>query len=175
VKLFAIWVTLVVLVASVASAAPAAGAEPQPDAVPQAPAVTPDPAPGAAQDKPETTQQPPPAPPAETQTQPQAPAATPQPAPTEPQAQPRRKTGKRERPARERRHTSTHPRHDKGEVAAARPSSMPQIKTLLPRGETADDSSSHVILLAAGALLALVLASGSMLSVSSRAMKGQLR
>jgi hypothetical protein len=52
---------------------------------------------------------------------------------------------------------------------------MLRIRALLPGEQAADDSSSRLFILAAGALLALVLASGSMVSVASRAMKGQLR
>jgi hypothetical protein len=61
------------------------------------------------------------------------------------------------------------------EVDAARASSMLHISALLPGEQAADDSSSRLLILAAGALLALVLASGSMVPVTSRAMKGQLR
>ncbi len=50
-----------------------------------------------------------------------------------------------------------------------------RIRALLPETPTASDSSSGVLVLAAGALLALVLASGSMASAASRAMKGQPR
>jgi hypothetical protein len=52
---------------------------------------------------------------------------------------------------------------------------MLRIKALLPGDETTADSSPTLFMLAAGALLALVLASGSMVSVASRAMKGQVR
>jgi hypothetical protein len=52
---------------------------------------------------------------------------------------------------------------------------MLHISALLPGEQAADDSSSRLLILAAGALLALVLASGSMVPVTSRAMKGQLR
>jgi hypothetical protein len=52
---------------------------------------------------------------------------------------------------------------------------MTQIRALLPGARPTDDSSPRLVLLAGGALLALVLASGSMVSVSARAMKGQLR
>jgi hypothetical protein len=50
-----------------------------------------------------------------------------------------------------------------------------RIRALLPGHQTTAESSSKFFILAAGALLALVLASGSMVSVASRAMKGQLR
>jgi hypothetical protein len=60
-------------------------------------------------------------------------------------------------------------------VDAARASSLLQIRALLPGDQNSAGSSSRPFLLAAGALLALVLASGSMVSVASRAMKGQLR
>ena len=52
---------------------------------------------------------------------------------------------------------------------------MLRIKALLPGDQASGDDSSGLFVLAAGALLALVLASGSMVSVASRAMKGQLR
>ena len=52
---------------------------------------------------------------------------------------------------------------------------MLRIRALLPGDQTTADSSPTLFMLAAGALLALVLASGSMVSVASRAMKGQLR
>ena len=159
----AIWVALVVLAVTPAAAA---GAPPQPDAAPQAPAVAPDPVPGTApaQGPTQPAEQPPP--PAQSQ----PPAAAPTTRPSTPQ--PREPTTK---PAREHHRASTQPRRGDGEVDAARASSMLRIKALLPCDQTTADSSSGLFLLAAGALLALVLASGSMVSVASRAMKGQLR
>jgi len=164
VKLFAIWVALVVLAAPAGSAA---GAEPQPDAAPQAPAVTPDPAPGAVQESAPPAQQPPPTPPAQTQPSAAAPAQEPSP-PSQARRQPSKPVAKHH-------HARTKARADSNRATPPRAGSTMRIRALLPHGESAGDSSSHVILLAAGALLALVLASGSMLSVSSRAMKGQLR
>jgi hypothetical protein len=164
VKLFATWLALVVLAASTATAA---AEEPQPDAAPQTPAVAPDPVPGSTppQERSEPAQQ---APPAQTQTQAPAEAPTRQTATPVPRTPP-------PTPAREHHRPSTQAQRADVEVDAARASSMLRIRALLPGDQTAADSSSSLFLLAAGALLALVLASGSMVSVASRAMKGQLR
>ena len=164
------WLALALLAAS---AAPAAAVDPQPDAAPQAPAVAPDPAPGAVVEAPPAEQpqpSPPSSPPAQTQPQPQpaGPVST----------QPAATAEARERP-REPRRASKEPTRADGREALPPPTpradALVRIKALIPDGATADDSSSHIVLLAAGALLALVLASGSMVSVASRAMKGQLR
>ncbi len=58
---------------------------------------------------------------------------------------------------------------------AARPSSLARVGSLLPSAKEADESNSRVLLLAGGVLLALVLASGSLLSVATRTMRGQIR
>ena len=50
-----------------------------------------------------------------------------------------------------------------------------RLASLLPSSKSADDTRSGILLVAAGALLALVLASGSLLSVATRVMKGQPR
>jgi len=166
--LFAIWLAFVVLAASVASAG---AAPPLPDAAPQAPAVAPDPAPGAAQDAPASAKEPAPAPPAAppaATTQPAAPAPAQRASASEPRQQSRRSAGQHHR-------TSTQARRADGAVEGARASSMLRIRALLPGDQTTAHSSSTMLMLAAGALLALVLASGSMVSVASRAMKGQLR
>ena len=167
--LFAIWLAFVVLAASVASAG---AAPPLPDAAPQAPAVAPDPAPGAAQDAPASAKEPAPAPPAAppaATTQPAAPAPAQRASASQPRQQTRRSAGQHHR-------TSTQARRADGAVEGARASSMLRIRALLPGGDqTTAHSSSTLFMLAAGALLALVLASGSMVSVASRAMKGQLR
>jgi type IV secretory pathway VirB10-like protein len=166
--LFAIWLALVVLAASVASAG---AAPPQPDAAPEAPAVAPDPAPGAAQDAPASANEPAPAPPAAppaATTQPAASAPAQRASASEPRQQTRRSAGQHHR-------TSTQARRADGAVEGARASSMLRIRALLPGDQTTAHSSSTMLMLAAGALLALVLASGSMVSVASRAMKGQLR
>jgi hypothetical protein len=46
---------------------------------------------------------------------------------------------------------------------------------LVPSTKSADETHSGLLLAAAGFLLALVLASGSLLSLGTRVMKGQLR
>jgi hypothetical protein len=50
-----------------------------------------------------------------------------------------------------------------------------QIKSLLPSVRSGDESRSRLLLLAAGILLALAMASGTLLAVATRAMNGQLR
>jgi hypothetical protein len=60
-------------------------------------------------------------------------------------------------------------------VEAARRSSLVRIGSLLPSGRSGEDSDSRLLLLAAGALLALVMASGSLLPVATRMLKGQPR
>lgn len=60
-------------------------------------------------------------------------------------------------------------------VAAARPDSLVRIGSLLPSAKSSDGSRSGLLLLAAGALLALVIASASLVPVTTRMMKGQLR
>jgi hypothetical protein len=142
-------------------------AAPEPDPAPQTPSVSPDPVPGAAVDPPA----PPPQPLADSQPQapaPTQPAAAPEPAAGKGAPQPRQRSQRR-RPVEQRREAS--PR-----TAGAMVASLPQIKAvLLPEASTTDDSSSHrLVPLAAGALLALVLASGAMLWVSTRALRGQL-
>jgi hypothetical protein len=167
VTLLAIWVALVMLAVTATSAA---AAPPQPDAAPQAPAVAPDPVPGTApaQEPTQTAEQPPAEQPPPAQSQPPAAAPTQQPS----TPQPRESTTK---PAREHHRASPQPRRVDGEADAARASAMLRIKALLPGDQASADDSSGLFVLAAGALLALVLASGSMVSVASRAMKGQLR
>ena len=162
-KLLAIWLALVVLATSAASAA---GAEPHPDAAPQAPAVSPDPAPEAA---PQSTE-PPASPPAATTTAP-AHTQTTAPAPNTP-PQPRERAAKR---VAKTHHTLAKARPAEHAAAGDSAGSMVRIHALLPGAQPADDSTPGVFVLAAGALLALVLASGSMASAASRAMKGQLR
>jgi hypothetical protein len=159
-------VTALLVFPAVPAAAGAGG--PEPDAAPQGPAVAPDPAPAGASEPPPPTEQPAPAPP------PQRPApapvqqpAAPEPAATQGESEPRTTAKRRQA------HPARH-RMD-GDVAAAQAESLVAIRALLPDGPTADDSSPHLVLIAAGALLALVLASGSMLSVASRIVKGQLR
>jgi hypothetical protein len=78
-------------------------------------------------------------------------------------------------PAAEHRRIATKSPQADHEVDAARAGSLLRISAILPGEQASDDSSSRLLILAAGALLALVLASGSMVPVTSRAMKGQLR
>jgi hypothetical protein len=59
--------------------------------------------------------------------------------------------------------------------AAARRGSFVRLGSLIPSTESADDTHSGILLVAGGALLAIVLASGSLLSVATRRMKGTLR
>ena len=152
--------------------------EPQPDAAPQAPAVAPDPAPEAT--SPAPPQQAVPSPPV--QVAPQAPAvgeapavqaapaatpraAAPEPASPKPQA--------RAKPARVQRETAEpHPERATG---PADPSLLLRVDSFLPGVQGDEDSPSHLVLLAAAALLALLMASGSLLSVATRAWPGQLR
>jgi hypothetical protein len=151
---------------TVAAAASPAAADPQPDAAPQAPAVAPDPAPEAAPETPSTDQQQPP---------PEGPA----PPTTAPPVQGRQYTQPAETstPAAPRTHRDgTRKRHHaSGQVAGAQTASAFRFHSLLPAESDAGDSPQHEVLLAAGALLALVLASGSLVSVGARAMKGQMR
>jgi hypothetical protein len=50
-----------------------------------------------------------------------------------------------------------------------------RLASLLPSTRSADGAHSALLLAAGGALLALVLASGSLLSVATRRARGQLR
>jgi hypothetical protein len=153
---------------TVAAAPSPAAADPQPDAAPQAPAVAPDPAPEAAAETPapstgEQHRSPAGQAPATTALPAQGGQSTP-PAATSTSAPPRV-----QRSSTRKRH------HASGQVAGTQTASAFRFKSLFPAESDAGDSPSHEVLLAAGALLALVLASGSLVSVSSRAMKGHLR
>jgi hypothetical protein len=50
-----------------------------------------------------------------------------------------------------------------------------RVDAFLPGVQGNEDSPSHLVLLAAGALLALLMASGSLVSVATRVWGGQLR
>jgi outer membrane biosynthesis protein TonB len=154
-----------------------AAAEPQPDPAPQAPAVTPDPAPEATNTAPPPQQSAPPPPeqvapqtPAVTQ-QPSAPAATtpsaaaPRPTSPEPKAESKPKPVHRETPA----------SRPERRAEPANPSLLLRVNSFLPGVQGDEDSPSHLVLLAAGALLALLMASGSLLSVATRVWPRQLR
>ena len=150
-------------------------APPQPDAAPQAPAVAPDPAPEARNTTP--PQQSTPAPP--TQVVPQAPAAPQQPAapaPTPSTTTPRQTSPKpkvESKPARiSREAPASRPQL---RVEPADPTRFLRVDSFLPGVQGDEDSPSHLVLLAAGALLALLMASGSLVSVATRVWGGQLR
>ena len=160
----------------------ASAAEPQPDAAPQAPAVVPDPAPEATEAAP--PQQPAPVTPA--QPAPQAPstseqpaaAAAPAPAPqttqqTAPKPKPKAKPQPNSARASERDDTPAS-RSDR-RAGPAEPSQLLRVKAFLPGVQGNEDSPSHLVLLAAAALLALVMASGSLLSVATRVWRSPLR
>jgi hypothetical protein len=168
------------------SATSATAAQLEPDAAPAAPTITPDPAPASpAEPEPGTSPtgpatpeqgtstpyvQPEPAapPPAELQSTPQTPPApTPRPDAAA-AAQSKAERGRR------RAHEQRNERKAKRTSAAAKPGSLVRVGALLPGSEPADDSQ-RVFLLAAGALLALLMASGSLTSVASRVTRGQLR
>jgi hypothetical protein len=160
-------------------------AEPGPDAAPQTPSVAPDPAPGgAAYPAPGATAPAPPEPTepeqaAPVQAAPQQPAATQQPAapavaapmaqPTAPTPEPKSTS----KPASARRDKPT-PRSER-KTEPADPSLLLRVESFLPGVQGNEDSPSHLVLLAAAALLALLLASGSLLSVAARVSRGQLR
>jgi hypothetical protein len=67
--------------------------------------------------------------------------------------------------------------HRQREAGSVRAASDPllQVEAIVPDRQSGGDSRSGLLLLAAGALLALVLASGSLLSVTSRASRGGVR
>jgi hypothetical protein len=152
----------------------ASAVEPQPDAAPQAPAVSPDPAPQATNPPPQqsTPTQPvqvAPQTPATTQ-QPATPAATPSTTPT-PQASPKPKAERKTKPAR-RETLASRPEAQAKLVDASR---LLRVDSFLPGVQGDEDSPSHLVLLAAAALLALLMASGSLLSVATRVWPRQLR
>jgi hypothetical protein len=156
-----------------------AAAQPQPDPAPHAPAVAPDPAPDATNAAP--PQQSAPSPPV--QAAPQAPAGTqapataaPAPTATPSTATPREASPKpkaESKPARVHRETAQ-PRPERV-AGPADPSLLMRVDSFLPGVQGDEDSPSHLVLLAAAALLALLMASGSLLSVATRVWGGQLR
>ena len=169
--------TLAISLAFLGLTGTAAAAEPQPDAAPQAPAVTPDPAPEATNTPPPPQQSAPSPPvqvapqtPAVTQ-QPSVPAATtpsaaaPRPTSPEPKAESKPKPVHRETPASD----------PERRAEPANPSLLLRVDSFLPGVQGDEDSPSHLVLLAAGALLALLMASGSLLSVARREWPRQLR
>jgi type IV secretory pathway VirB10-like protein len=179
--------TLSLVLASVSSAAPW-----QPDPAPTPQPVTPDPMPDAA---PTAPAQPAPVQPvAPTSGERPAPIPNDAPAPATSGPAPSVPAGdgsparQRAAEARARRRAERRRHHERIEAAAARrkaaaakeaaaaePGSFVHFGSLLPSTRSADETHSGILLVAAGALLALVLASGSLLSVATRVMKGQLR
>jgi hypothetical protein len=157
---------------------PPALAAPEPDPAPQAPSVSPDPAPGAEADPPA---QPPQEPPAQSEAPgesappaggaPPSPSQARQPAPgsTQPESTSadRRAARRRESPARRREATAG--------VIRAEEVALPRLTPMPAAPDTDSGATRHLVPLAAGALLALVVASGAMLSMSTRAMRGDLR
>ncbi len=165
---------LVLLLVFCAVSGTAWAAEPQPDAAPQAPAVAPDPAPEATTPPPQQS-----APPQPVQAAPQAPAITQQPtapAATPSTAAPRPTSPEpkvKSKPARVRREATE--RRSERAAGPADPSLLLQVDSFLPGVQGDEDSPSHLVLLAAAALLALLMASGSLLSVATRVWPRQLR
>jgi hypothetical protein len=170
----------IALLASTVTSPVATAAQPQPDPAPAAPAIVPDPAPGpspAAAVSPQQGTSTPyvqPQPSAPPQAEPQStpdpsPAVTPKP---DTAAAASSKPERRRRQARQR----TEQARQRTEQArgANAPNPAVRMEWLTPRLEQAD-ASQHVVLLAAGALLALLMASGSLISVAARATRGQLR
>ena len=185
----------IALLASTVTSPVATAAQPQPDPAPAAPAIVPDPAPGTSPAAPASPQQgtstpyvqpQPSAPPqAEPQSTPDpSPAVTPKPdtaaATSSKPERRRRQARQRTEQARQRteqarqRTEQARQRTEQARAANALPNPAVRMEWLTPRLEQAD-ASQHVALLAAGALLALLMASGSLISVAARATRGQLR
>jgi type IV secretory pathway VirB10-like protein len=181
-----------------AGVAPVTGAAqaPQPDPAPTPPSVSPDPAPGT---EPPTGTAPPastppapappaPAPPAPTQSAP--PVAPDQPtAPEEVEPAPAPSSSRAETRAKARRAAATKRRAERAaRRAAARrraqrrrrieaavdDAAFVRLGSLLPARDRSDERDKHLVLLGAGALLALVVASGSFATMASRTLRGQL-
>jgi hypothetical protein len=166
--------TLAISLVFLGLAGQASAVEPQPDAAPQAPAVSPDPAPQATNPPPQQSAptepvQVTPQAPATTQ-QPATPAATPSTTPT-PQASPKPKAERKTKPAR----SETPASRPESQTKPADPSRLLRVDSFLPGVQGDEDSPSHLVLLAAAALLALLMASGSLVSVATRVWGGQLR
>jgi outer membrane biosynthesis protein TonB len=177
----------IALLASTVTSPVATAAQPQPDPAPAAPAIVPDPAPGPSPAAPVSPQQgtstpyvqpQPSAPPqAEPQSTPDpSPAVTPKPdtaaaASSKPE---RRRRQARQRTEQARQRTEQARQRTEQARGANAPNPAVRMEWLTPRLEQAD-ASQHVALLAAGALLALLMASGSLISVAARATRGQLR
>ena len=161
-----------------------ASAAPQPDAAPQAPAPAPDPAPQAGAPPPQqtppapTTSSPSPAPP--TSAAPTTPSAvtpateTPATGGTSTKREARRSLRQRANRQRADSRKETPPTA-RAHRSPTDPSAIARIGAFLPGSSTDDGRSGHLLFLAACALLALLCASGSFLSVATRISRGQLR
>ena len=77
------------------------------------------------------------------------------------------------KPARVRRETPASRPERRAEPAD--PNRLLRVDAFLPGVQGNEDSPSHLVLLAAAALLALLMASGSLVSVATRVWGGQLR
>ena len=190
------WLALAALIAAAAAAQLQPDAAPQADAL-RAPSVVPDPAPVA----PDATPTPPPAapPPAAPVVEQAAPPPAVRPPPAEPDpaeapapaaparapaapartpAAPARRPENRTREARPRvapQGAAAPRRQREAEDPRAAADPLLRVDAILPGGQRGGDSPSGLLLLAAGALLALVLASGSLVSAASRMSRGGLR
>jgi hypothetical protein len=158
------------LTAAVMITAPAALGQPSPDAAPVAPTIAPDPAPAA----PTAPAEPPPAAVTPTESAPAQPAPA-EPAPPtpvdDPPATADRRPAQNDRPAPKARRAER--KTTEADRALPRPVATPaflRLETLVPAETDTADPSSTPMLLAAGALLMLVLASGSFVSVLARLM-----
>ena len=172
-----LWPILVLSLVCCPLSGPASAAEPQPDAAPQAPAVAPDPAPDTTNEAPPQQSAPAPAPPV--QVAPQVPAMgepSAAPATTPSTTTPRQSSSKPKaepKPERVRRETATS--RPERPAKPADPSLLLRVDSFLPGVQGDEDSPSHLVLLAAAALLALLMASGSFLSLATRVWPRQLR
>ncbi len=61
------------------------------------------------------------------------------------------------------------------DAAGAQSGSRVRVESLLPSTKSADDTNPEILLVGAGILLALVLASGSLVAMANRVVKGQVR
>jgi type IV secretory pathway VirB10-like protein len=165
-------------------------AVPEPDPAPTSPPLAPDPVPGTQPSAPATpapttraapplvSEQPAPAPAAAARVQSPAP---PEPSPRKPKATARAAAAAADvepaagrRRAKRRRLEAARQREQEARADAER-GTLVRIGSFLPGAEPADDGQKRLLMLAAGALLALVMASGSFATLASRAMRGQLR
>jgi outer membrane biosynthesis protein TonB len=183
------WLALAALIAAAAAAQLQPDAAPQADA-PQARSVAPDPAPVASDPTPTPPAAAPPAPAAVVDQAAPPPAVRPPPVEPDPAeapapapparaaADPARRRENRTREARPRvapQEGAAPRRQREAEDTRPAPDPLLQVDAILPGGQRGGDSPTGLLLIAAGALLALILASGSLVSVASRVSRGGLR